>query len=60
MQHVMHHVVRRDSSTIKFSLPELKLHLFLALFQWLKPLTYEAGKEATETPWRRASENATY
>ena len=54
------HVLRRDSSAIKFDRAEITF--ILALFYWLKPLTNEGG-EATgapgENPWRQASENAT-
>ena len=55
------HVVRRDSSAIKFDRVEIA---FILAFNLLaEPLTDE-GEEETgvpgENPWRRASENATY
>ena len=52
------HLVRRDSSAIKFDIA-----FILALLYWLKPLTNEGGEETgapRENPWRRALENATY
>ena len=46
VQHVSH-AVQRDSSTI--TLTELKLHLFLVVFHWLKAITDEGGEEAVKT-----------
>ena len=43
MQHVACHLVRRDSSAIKFDRDEIAF--ILALLYWLKPLTDEEGEE---------------
>ena len=43
MQHVVCHVVRRDSSAIKFV--RVEIAFILVLFYWLKPLTDEGGEE---------------
>ena len=42
-QHVICHVVRRDSSTIRSD--RVEIAFILALFYWLKPLTDEGGEE---------------
>ena len=44
VQHVVCHVVRRDSSAIKFD--RVEIAFILALFYWLKPLTDEGGEES--------------
>ena len=46
VQHVMCHVVRRDSTAIKFD--RLEIAIIFALFYWLKPLTDEGGEEYSE------------
>ena len=43
MQHVVCHIVRRDSSAITFD--RVKNTFILALFYWLKPFTDEGGEE---------------
>ena len=43
MRHVECHVVRSDSSVIKFD--RVKIASILALLYWLKPLTDEGGEE---------------
>ena len=43
MQHVMFHIVGRDSSAIQ--LDRGKIAFILALFNWLKPLTDERREE---------------
>ena len=61
MQRVVYHLVRRDSSAIKFD--RVEIASILALLYWLKPLANEGGEETgapRENPWWRASENATY
>ena len=42
VQHVVCHVIQRDSSAIKFDKVDI---VFLAVFYRLKPLTYEGGEE---------------
>ena len=59
VQHVVCHVVRRDSSGIQFD--RVKIAFILALFYWLKWSTDEGGKEAGvsgENARWQASENA--
>ena len=59
--HVTCHLVRRDSSAIKFD--RVEIAFIWALFYWLNHETDEGGEETRvtgENPWRRASENATY
>ena len=48
MQHVMCHVVRKDSPAIKFDIVEITF--ILALFYWLKPLSSNEGGEETGVP----------
>ena len=43
MQHVMCHLVRRDSSAVKSD--RVEIAFILALFYWLKPLNNEGGEE---------------
>ena len=43
VQRVVCHLVRRDSSAIKFD--RVEISFILALLYWLKPLTDEGGKE---------------
>ena len=61
VQHVVYHVVRRDSLAVKFDRVEIAFSL--ALFYCLKPFTDE-GWEETEVSGedfrRRALENATH
>ena len=55
VQHVVYHVVRRNSSAIK--LDKIEIAFILVLFYWLKPLTNEGGEETGvpgENPRRRA------
>ena len=55
--HVTGHLVRRDSSVIKFD--RVEIAFIWALFYWLNHLTDEGGEETgvpAENPWRRASE----
>ena len=59
--HVTCHVVRKDSSAVKYD--KVEIAYILALFYCLKPLTDEKEEETGipgENPWQRASENATY
>ena len=59
--HVTCHLVRKDSSAIKFD--RVEIAFIWVLFYWLNHLTDEGGEETGvpgENPWRRASENATY
>ena len=51
------HMVRLDSSAIKFDIVEIMF--ILTLFYWVKPLTDEGGEETgvlEENPWWQASE----
>ena len=43
VHHAVYHLVRRDSSAIKFD--RVEIAFILALFYWLKPLTDEGGEE---------------
>ena len=43
VQRVVCHLVRRDSSAIKFD--RVEIVIILALLYWLKPLTDEGGEE---------------
>ena len=59
--HVTCHLVRMDSSAIKFD--RVEIAFIWALFYWLNHYTGEGGEETGvpwENSWRRASENATY
>ena len=47
VQHVVCHVIRRNSSAVEFDRD--KIAFILALFYWLKPLTDE-GREGTGVP----------
>ena len=47
VQHVVCHVVRRDSSAIKFN--RVEIELILALFYWLKPIKEGRKPECQET-----------
>ena len=57
MQRIMCHVMRRDSSAIKFDRAEIIF--ILALFFLAEPLVAEGGEETRvpgENPWQQASE----
>ena len=54
VQLVMCHVVRRDSSAIKFD--RVQITFSLVLFCWLKPLTDEEGEETGEPRENRDDE----
>ena len=43
MQHVVSHVIGRDSSAIKFD--RVEIEFMLALLYWLKPLPAEEGRK---------------
>ena len=47
VQHIVCHVVRRDSAAVK--LDRVEIACILALFYWLKSLTNEGG-EGTRVP----------
>ena len=54
MQHVVCHLVERDSSAV--NLDRVEITFILALFDWLKSLTDEEGAE-TEVPRKIALTN---
>ena len=61
VQHVVCHVVRRDSSALKFD--RVEITIISTAFYWPKPISDEGGEEtgaSGENPRRRASENTTY
>ena len=54
--HNVCHVVRRNSSTIRFG--RVEIAFILALFYWLKPLTHEGeGEEETGVPGEKEQTN---
>ena len=61
MQHVVGHVLRKDSSAT--TLDGFEIAFILALFYWLKPLAGVGGEKTAvpgENPWWRALEYATH
>ena len=44
VQHVVYHVLRRDSSAIKFD--RVEIAFILAMFHWLKPQTDKGWQQA--------------